>query len=244
MGQLKGKVALITGASKGIGHATALKLARAGAKVVAAATNEDLLEELSREIDAFGAESSEVQCDVTDPLDCDDLVQDSLDRFGKIDILVNCAGIGYSGKIVDSDPKEVEQMVKVNLLGVYNITRAALPSMLEHKGGDIINVGSVASFKYSPNFAIYSATKFAVRAFSEALRNEVQENDIRVTLVHPGMTQTPFFDSFLQGGSPLPSVKGDILRPEEIAEAIMFALVRPRGVALNEITVRPTWQER
>jgi NADP-dependent 3-hydroxy acid dehydrogenase YdfG len=157
---------------------------------------------------------------------------------------VNNAGVGFSGKIVNSDPKEAEQMVKVNILGVYYMTRLVLPSMIEQGRGDIVNIGSVAGLKYSPNFAIYSATKFAVRAFSEALRNEVQQYNIRVTLVHPGMTKTAFFDSFTKGGSPVPVDKGEILRPEHIADAIHLALTRPDGSALNEITVRPTWQER
>ncbi len=132
----------------------------------------------------------------------------------------------------------------VNVLGVYYMTRAVLPSMIEQQCGDIINIGSVAGLKYSPNFAMYSATKFAVRAFSEALRNEVQDHNIRVTLIHPGMTKTPFFDSFTQGGSPVPLDKGEILKPEDIANAVHFALTRPEGVSLNEVTVRPTWQER
>jgi NADP-dependent 3-hydroxy acid dehydrogenase YdfG len=135
-------------------------------------------------------------------------------------------------------------MVRVNVMGVYHMTRSVLPAMIDQQGGDIVNLGSVAGLKYSPNFAIYSATKFAVRAFSEALRNEVQGDNIRVTLIHPGMTQTPFFDSFAKGGSPVPLDKGKILDPEDIANAIHFAVTRPHGVSINELTVRPTWQER
>ena len=135
-------------------------------------------------------------------------------------------------------------MVEVNVLGVYHMTRALLPAMISQGGGDIVNLGSVAGVKYSPNFAVYSATKFAVRAFSEALRNEVQASGIRVTLMQPGMTRTPFFESFAQGGAPVPLDQGDILRPEDIAEAIHYAVTRPEGVAVNELTIRPTWQER
>ncbi len=244
MSQLKGKVALITGASKGIGRACALMLAEAGANVVLCATSVDLLEILRKDIDGLGVEPLAERCDVSRLLDCEKVVEKSLERFGKIDILINNAGVGFSDKIVDSEPGEVEQMVKVNLLGVYYMTRAVLPSMIEREHGDIINIGSVAAVKYSPNFAMYSATKFAVRAFSEALRNEVQDHNIRVTLIHPGMTKTPFFDSFAQGGSPFPLDKGEIMKPEDIANAIHFALNRPQGVSLNELTVRPTWQER
>ena len=244
MNSLRARVALVTGASKGIGRATALRLAQDGANMVIAATSNDLLEKVKGELEGLGAESIAVRCDVTHLSECEDLVQQALSRFGHIDILVNNAGVGFSGKIVDSDPKEAEQMVKVNILGVYYMTRLVLPSMIEQGRGDIVNIGSVAGLKYSPNFAIYSATKFAVRAFSEALRNEVQQYNIRVTLVHPGMTKTAFFDSFTKGGSPVPVDKGEILRPEHIADAIHLALTRPEGSALNEMTVRPTWQER
>lgn len=244
MTSLKGKVAIVTGASKGIGRATAVRLARDGTVPVLGATSVDLLETLQQELTAMGVESLAQRCDVSRLSDCEDLVKKALDRFGKIDILVNNAGVGYSGAIVDSEPEKVEQMVTVNILGVYYMTRSVLPSMIDRRSGDIINIGSVASVKYSPRFAIYSATKFAVRAFSEALRNEVQGHNIRVTTVHPGMTKTAFFESFAKGGSPVPLDKGDILGPEDIAEAIHFALTRPDGVAMNEVTVRPTWQER
>lgn len=244
MKSLKGKVALITGASKGIGRATAQRLAEDGAHTVVGATGLDLLETLRKELEALGVQCLAERCDVALLSDCEDLVQKSLNRFGKIDILVNNAGVGFSGKIVDSDPKKVEQMLKVNVLGVYYMTRSVLSFMIERGEGDIVNLGSVAALKYSPNFAIYSATKFAVRAFSEALRNEVQGHGIRVTLIHPGMTKTPFFESFTRGGLPLPLDRADILKPEDIADAIHFALTRPEGVSLNELTVRPTWQER
>ncbi len=244
MSQMKGKVALVTGASKGIGRACALRLAEAGANIVIGAKSIDLLEMLKKDIDGLGVESLAEGCDVSRSADCEELVEKSIERFGRIDILINNAGIGFSGKIVDSEPGEVEQMVKVNILGVYFMTRAVLPSMMEREHGDIVNIGSVAAVKYSPNFAMYSATKFAVRAFSEALRNEVQGHNIRVTLVNPGMTKTAFFDSFTQGGSPLPLDKGVILKPEHIANAVHFALIHPEGVSLNELTVRPTWQER
>jgi NADP-dependent 3-hydroxy acid dehydrogenase YdfG len=244
MNSLRARVALVTGASKGIGRATALRLAQDGANMVIAATSNDLLQKVKGEFEGLGAESIAVRCDVTHLSECEDLVQQALNRFGHIDILVNNAGVGFSGKIVDSDPKEAEQMVKVNILGVYYMTRLVLSSMIEQGRGDIVNIGSVAGLKYSPNFAIYSATKFAVRAFSEALRNEVQGHNIRVTLIHPGMTRTAFFDSFTKGGSPVPVDKGEILRPEHIADAIHLALTRPDGVALNEVTVRPNWQER
>lgn len=244
MTSLQGKVAVVTGASKGIGRATALRLGEDGARMVIAATSVDLLQTLREDLEGMGVECLSQRCDVTRLSDCESLIRQSLERFGTIDILVNNAGVGFSGKIVESDPEQAEQMVKVNILGVYHMTRTVLPSMIERRRGDIVNIGSVAGVKYSPQFAMYSATKFAVRAFSEALRNEVQGHNIRVTLIHPGMTNTPFFESFAGKGSPVPLDKGEILDPGDIADAIHHALTRPDGVSLNELTVRPTWQER
>jgi NADP-dependent 3-hydroxy acid dehydrogenase YdfG len=219
-------------------------LARQGTDVVAAATSSDLLQTLAEEIEALGRRCLVQPCDVTQRGECEHLARHALEAFGRIDILVNNAGVGYSGAIIDSDPEEVERMLRVNVWGVYLMTRAVLPTMMERGSGDIVNLGSVAGMKYSPNFAVYSATKFAVRAFSEALRNEVQGHNIRVTLVHPGMTRTAFFDSFTRKGAPVPVDKGDILKPEDIADAIVYAVSLPSGVALNEFTLRPSWQER
>lgn len=241
---LKGKTALITGASKGIGRATAVILAREGANTVLGSTTDSLLEAAGREIVKLGAPCMVRPCDVSQRTNCEELVREAVKTFGKIDILINNAGIGYSGSIVDSDPKEIERMIGVNFLGVYYMTRAVLPHMIRRQMGSIVNIGSVAGLKYSPGLAVYSATKFAVRGFTEALRNEVQSDNIRVTLVHPGMTRTAFFDTFSQGGSPLPADNAELLQPEAIAETILFALTRPSGVGLNELTVRPNWQER
>jgi NADP-dependent 3-hydroxy acid dehydrogenase YdfG len=244
MKSLRGKVALVTGASKGIGRATAMRLAEDGADLVIGATRVDLLETLKKDVQGLAVQSLAKRCDVTDLSECKSLVETALKKFGRIDILVNNAGAGFSGKIVDSDPGEVEQMVKVNILGVYYMTRSVLSSMIERRCGHIVNIGSVAGLKYSPGFSMYSATKFAVRAFSEALRNEVQGYNIRVTLINPGMTMTAFFDSFTKGGASPPLDKGELLEPGDIANAIHFALTRPKGVSLNDLTVRPDWQER
>jgi NADP-dependent 3-hydroxy acid dehydrogenase YdfG len=244
MASLKGKVALITGASKGIGRATALRLAEAGVNLAMGATRMDLLNTLVKDVEESGVKALAEKCDVTQLSDCRNLVKQALAEFGQIDILVNNAGVGFSGKVVDSIPEEIEHMINVNVLGVYYMTQSVLPAMIEIESGDIVNIASVAGLKYSPNFAMYSATKFAVRAFSEGLRNEVQAHNIRVILIHPGMTETNFFETFAKGGLRVPRDKGDILKPEVIAEAIYFALSQSEGVALNEMTVRPSWQER
>ena len=199
---------------------------------------------MGKEAESFGAKVLTGYCDVAERADCRALVESAVSEFGKIDILINNAGIGYSGKVVDLTPEEAEKMVRVNILGVYYLTHAVLPSMIAQNSGDIINIGSVAALKYSPGFALYSATKFAVKAFSEGLRNEVQGHNIRVTTVHPGMVSTNFFNSFSRGGIQPPTDKGDLLKPEDIAENIHFVLTRPRSLSLNELTVRPSWQER
>jgi len=244
MGQLDGKTALITGASSGIGRATAIRLAREGAGLAVCSRNTERLDRVRSEVENIGGKCVAQACDVGRMEDCTALVNGILDMAGGIDILVNNAGVGYSGAVVDSDPAEAEEMVRVNLLGVYHMTRAALPVMIAGGAGDIVNIGSVAGLKYSPNFGVYSATKFAVRAFSEALRNEVQGHGIRVGVVHPGMTQTAFFQSFSKGGSPVPADMGELLPAEEVAEAILCMVTRPPRAAVNEMTVRPAWQER
>jgi clavulanate-9-aldehyde reductase len=211
---------------------------------VGAARSADRLEALKREIEGFGRRCLAQPCDVARREECERSVERAVAAFGRIDILVNNAGVGYSGSVIDSDPEEAREMLLVNVLGVYLMTRAALPVMIQRDGGDIVNLGSVAGVKYSPNFAVYSATKFAVRALSEAMRNEVQAHNIRVTLVHPGMTRTAFYDSFAKKGAPIPVDQGALLRPEDIADAVRYAVSRPPGVALNELTVRPNWQVR
>ena len=244
MESLKGKTAIITGASRGIGRATAQRLADAGANIVMGATRMDPLDSLANDLKASKVTALAKKCDVAQYSDCQELVQKALAEFGQIDILVNNAGVGYSGYVADSIPEEIKHMVNVNILGVYYMTRSVLPAMIENQSGDIVNIASVAGLKYSPNFAMYSATKFAVRAFSEGLRNEAQTHNIRVILIHPGMTETNFFEKFAKGGLRIPRDKGDILKPEAIADAIYYALSQSEGVALNEITVRPSWQER
>jgi NADP-dependent 3-hydroxy acid dehydrogenase YdfG len=221
-----------------------MALARNGADIVAAARTADLLEALQEEIEALGRQCVAQPCDVTNREACELLVEQAIETFGRIDILVNNAGVGYSGPIVESDPNEAEQMVRVNILGVYLMTRAVLPGMIRRGAGDIVNIGSVAGVKYSPNFAIYSATKFAVRALSEALRNEAQASGIRVTLIHPGMTRTAFYDSFARKGAPIPVDTSTLLEPEDVADAILYAVSLPANVALNQVTIRPNWQER
>lgn len=242
---LEGKAAIITGASKGIGRATALRLAAEGARLTLGSTGLPLLEEVAETAAKTGVPVLTARCDVSRMDDCLALTERALAAFDGVDILVSNAGVGFASCVAESDPRDIERMVRVNLLGVYNMARAVLPSMRARSAGDIVNVGSVAATRPSPGFAMYAATKAAVRAFSESLRMEVRGHNIRVTVIHPGMTNTAFFDAFSkEGEGPLPLHEGELLSPEHVADAIVFALKQPEGSALNELVIRPTWQER
>lgn len=239
MNELQGKVAIITGASRGIGRAISLALSKKGVNLVLAARNEKDLVTLRDEIIEKGGEALAVKTDVGMIEDCKYLVQQSLNAYSEIDILINNAGrgLGGGGPIEASDPEEVTKMVQINLLGTYYCTFAVLPSMKAQSSGHIVNVSSVVGIKYFPQSPMYSATKFAVRAFSEGLRNQVQKWNIRVTTVYPGQTDTPMLERV-----PL-AERNKLLRPEHIARAIIHALEYPDGVSINEIVIRPTWQE-
>ncbi|MCB2186658.1 MAG: SDR family oxidoreductase [Deltaproteobacteria bacterium] len=241
---LAGRNALVTGASSGIGRAVAQDLLRAGCRVLLTARRTAELAETAHAADDPGPERAVILAgDVARPETAQALAKAVAERWGRLDILVNAAGVGYAGSVQDSDPDQVRRMLDVNLWGLYLVTRAMLPLM--PGPGDLVNLASVAGLKFSPGFAMYSASKFAVRAFSEALRNEVQGRGLRVTTVHPGMTDTAFFANFLSGGgSPVPHGQGELLTPEQVAQVIMFALTLPPGAALNEFTLRPTWQPR
>lgn len=240
------KTAVITGAGGGIGRALALALAGEGANLVCVGRNVEALARAAQEArERTRGQVLAQPADVGEPEDVKALAA-AVDRsFGQVDVLVNNAGVGYSGTVLDSDPEEVEEMLRTNVFGTYLVTHHLLPFMIGRGGGDIINLGSVAGLKYSPGFAAYSASKFAVRAFSEALRNEVQGEGIRVLTLHPGMTRTGFFDRFLPGGgSSLPDDADKYLDPAQVARVVLEALCLPPGAAVNEIVVRPTWQER
>lgn len=239
MNELQGKAAIITGASQGIGRAISLVLSDKGASVVLAARSEGKLLTLRDEIIEKGGKALVVKTDVGMIEDCKCLVQQTLNAYNKIDILINSAGrgLGGGGPIEASDPEAVTKMVQVNLLGAYYCTFAVLPSMKAQSSGHIVNISSVAGIKYFPQSPMYSATKFAVRAFSEGLRNQVQKWNIRVTTVYPGQTDTPMLERV-----PL-AERNKFLRPEHIARAIIHALEYPDGVSMNEIVIRPTWQE-
>jgi clavulanate-9-aldehyde reducatase len=239
----------VTGASSGIGEATALALARAGAAVALGARRKDRLEEIAKRISDGGGRALPVEADVTDEEQARRLVETAQRELGGLSILVNNAGLMLLGPLEGADPADWRRMVEVNLLGLLWCTRAALPLMREGGGGDIVNVSSVAGRRADAGAAVYNMTKFGVTGFSEALRQEALHAGIRVTCVEPGFVATE-----LQGHNTNPLVQqatdrmreqiGKVLDAEDIAAAVVFAVSQPRHVNLNEIMVRPTGQRR
>ncbi len=251
-GQLDGTVALVTGASSGIGEATALRLAAEGAGVAVAARRRDRLEQLVERMDG-SAKTLVVEADVTDQSSARAMVEDTVREFGRLDILINNAGVMLLGPIVDAPVEEWRRMVELNLLGLLYSTHAALPHLLRaadrepRRVADLVNVSSVAGRVARLASGVYNATKFGVVAFSESLRQEVTRRHLRVAVVEPGAVMTELAShnrpEIIDG---LRATLGPIemMRSEDIAESILFTITRPRHVAVNEVLIRPTEQER
>lgn len=245
---IKGKVALVTGSSSGIGRATALALSRAGAKVAAGARRTDRLEELRQEIEKVGGEAIMHKLDVTKKAECDAFVEAAVSKWGSIDILVNNAGLMPLSFFKNLKIAEWDQMIDVNIKGVIYCTAAAIPHMLAKKSGHIVNMSSIAGRVVFPSGSVYCATKHAVTAFSEGLRQEFsQRANIRVTCIEPGVVDTELNNTitdaslakFVESTKQMASLKA-----EDIARAILFAVESPPHMNVNEIMLRPTTQER
>jgi NADP-dependent 3-hydroxy acid dehydrogenase YdfG len=244
---LKHKVAIVTGASSGIGEATAHRLAASGARVVLAARRVERLEVLAAQIEERGGTALVVPTDVTDSHSALRLARTAGDAFGRIDILVNNAGIMPLSPIAKLQVDEWDRMIDVNVKGVLHCIAAVLPAMLDQGSGHIINVSSVAGRRPFPSGTIYSASKFAVRAISQGLRLELSPTEkIRVTDIEPGVVATELMDHitdhetadrFKTNWSGKRS-----LTPDDIAETILFVASQPDRVNVNEILVRPTDQ--
>lgn len=244
---LKGKVAVITGASSGIGEATAVALARAGAKVCLLARRLDRLAALCESIEKEGFEKPlHIAADVSKPEDIENAVKNALEKFTRIDILVNNAGVMYLGPIEGANIDDWRRMFDINVLGLMNFTHAVLPHMVSNGYGHIVNISSVSGKVVSARSAAYSATKFAVGAFSEGLRQEVSSKGIRVTVIQPGAVTTELTDHITDSATKK-SVKDwvakmNALSSEDIANAIVYAVSQSPAVNVNEITIRPTDQ--
>jgi NADP-dependent 3-hydroxy acid dehydrogenase YdfG len=242
--QLADDVAIVTGASSGIGEATAEALAAEGARVVLAARRVEELEALADRIESDGGEALVVPTDVTDEEDIDALVEATTDEYGQIDILVNNAGVMLLEPVERADRSNFRQMVEVNLLGLMNLTHAVLPVMQDQEAGHIVNVSSVAGREASANSSGYNATKFGVNAFTDAVRQEVSGEGIRTTIIEPGAVETELathipdeqvIEQFAEMDLPM-------LSAGDIARSVVYATSQPQRVDVNEILIRPTGQ--
>jgi clavulanate-9-aldehyde reducatase len=248
-GTLEGRVAVVTGASSGIGEATAAALASEGAAVALGARRADRLDALAKRIADDGGRVEAFTVDVSEEEAARSFVLEAAERLGGIDILVNNAGVMLLGPVQGADSDEWRRMVGVNCLGLLYCTHAAIPLMQERGGGHIVNVSSVAGRQAGLGAAVYNLTKFGVVGFSEALRQEVLHSNIRVTVIEPGFVATE-----LQGHTKNPAVIeatekyreeiGEVLEAEDIARAISYAVSQPQRVNVNEVLVRPTGQRR
>ena len=246
MGKLDGKVAVITGASSGIGEATAEALAAEGAAIVVAARREDRLEDLVERVNGNGGKALAVACDVTDEQQAHGLIEKSRDEFGRVDILVNNAGVMQLSKVQRGLSDEWRTMFEVNVLGLLYATDAAIEVMKEQGSGHLVNISSLASRGTRPGLGVYSGTKMAVNGISESLRQELLEDNIRVTMVEPGAVETELpehiTDEEAKEGLSGLLEKLEPLQAEDIANAIVYVVTQPERVSINEILIRPSQQ--
>jgi NADP-dependent 3-hydroxy acid dehydrogenase YdfG len=244
-GALQGRVVAITGASSGIGEATALACAHAGARVSLAARREEQLQALAQRIEADGGEAIAIATDVSDETQARHFIDATHQRFGRLDALVNNAGVMQLGPIAGAPTEEWRRMVAVNVFGVLYCTHAALEYMRPQKEGHIVNVSSVGGKVVGTFSGVYSLTKFGIGAFTEALRKESLEDNIRVTAVVPGSTATELRShtrpEVLE--KTLPAFAGVTpLEADDIARAVLYALEQPANVSVSEVVVRAAKQ--
>ncbi|GAB1780276.1 SDR family oxidoreductase [Priestia megaterium] len=245
MSNIQDKVVIITGASSGIGEATAKELASKGAQLVLAARREDRLKKLQEEIKENGGQAIYKVTDVASHEQMEELAEYALTEFGKIDVMVNNAGVMPLSPVYQKKINEWDSMIDINIKGVLYGIAAVLPSMRERKEGHIINVSSIAGHLVFHASAVYSGTKFAVRAITEGLRKEEAPNNIRTTIISPGTISTELLESISDEElkSEIVEVSKIGIEPASIARAIAFAIEQPSDVAINEMIVRPTIQE-
>lgn len=239
MTTIEGKVIVITGASSGIGRATALLLAEQGAKVVLGARREKRLKEIIKIINNSGGEAIYCQTDVTKQEEVNSLVQLAMTTFGKVDVMFNNAGIMPLSYVESFKTEEWDRMVDVNIKGVLHGLAAVMPIMLAAGDGQIITTGSVASYNSEPTGVIYAGTKFAVRAIHEGLRREL-DGRIRLTLLAPGVTDTELGQDITEKQSieGLKEIRKLAISPESIAEAVLFAINQPSNIDTSTIVIR------
>ncbi|MFB7444048.1 SDR family NAD(P)-dependent oxidoreductase [Streptomyces sp. RLB3-17] len=249
--RLEGTVALVTGASSGIGHATALELAREGASVALVGRREDRLTDLAAEITGAGGKALVVPADITTAQAAAEAVERTVEGLGRLDTLVNNAGLMLLGPAPSADLNDWQRMIDINLMGLMYTAHAAVPHLVKaaaeepRQVADIVNIGSLAGRNAYAMSAVYSATKFGVGAFSEALRQELARQHVRVSVIEPGSVDTE-----LRTHNPdviqqhIVAALGDIerLQSQDIADTVGYIVTRPRHVAVAELLVRPTEQ--
>jgi len=249
--KLTGAVALVTGASSGIGEATARRLAEDGASVVLVARRRDRLEVLAAQIQEAGGTALVVEADITDRAQAEAAVQQTVERFGRLDILINNAGLMLLGPAADADVHEWEQMIAVNQHGPLYVTKAALPYLRKaadddlRQVADIVNISSIAGRTAFPSMSVYNMTKFGLNGFSEALRQEMTTSHVRVGLLEPGKVDTEL-DSH-NTDEVITEIEANyghlrMLDPEDIADGITYMVTRPRHVSISELWIMPTNQ--
>ena len=244
MSAIQNKVVIITGASSGLGEATARRLAKNGAKLMLAARRENRLQKLVSEIEQDGGTAKYQVTDVTDRSAVETLVKATKEAYGKIDVLVNNAGLMPLSPLAEIKVEEWEKMVDVNIKGVLYGIAAVMPVMLQQESGHIINLSSVAGHKVFPGGAVYCATKFAVKAISEGIRLE-SEGKIRSTNISPGVVDTELTSTISdeKTAKNVEQMYSVAIDADAIARAITFAIEQPEDVDINEMIIRPTKQE-
>jgi NADP-dependent 3-hydroxy acid dehydrogenase YdfG len=245
---LAGKVALVTGASSGIGDATARALAAAGADVAIAARRHDRLDVLANELERSGVKALVLAADLTREDENRRIVDETERHFGRLDILVNNAGVMLLSPVDGADPQDWRRMLERNVLAPMVSAQAALPGMRARGGGSIINISSTAGRIANPNVSGYSASKFGIVAFSESLRREVYKDKIRVCVIEPGVVETELREHIPHAGTKQAidawAAAMRQLQPEDVANAVLYVATQPPHVNVNEILMRPTDQER
>lgn len=238
---IQDKVIVITGASSGIGEATARLLAERGAKVVLGARRTERLAVIAEEINSAGGHAQFRALDVTDQQDVQRFVDFAVKHYGRVDVLVNNAGVMPLSRLDALKVDEWNRMIDVNIRGVLHGIAASLPLMQRQRAGQIINIASIGAYAVSPTAAVYCATKYAVRAISEGLRQEVG-GDIRVTVIAPGVTESELAESISDEGGreEMKSFRKIAIPAEAIARAIAYAVEQPADVDVSELIVRPT----
>lgn len=247
--RLDATVALVTGASSGIGQAAALRLAGEGAAVALVARRRERLEALADEISSAGGKALVIEADITDSQQAQAAVETTVTMFGRLDTVINAAGLMINGPAVSSPLDDWDAMIDINLKGLMYVTKAALPHLLEavasgsRKVADVVNISSVAGRRAAPLVAIYAATKFGVTAATEAWRQEFTRQSLRFSVVEPGATTTELWNKEGQWEG-FTAMFGDVERllAEDIADAVAYIVTNPRRVAVNEILIRPTDQ--